>query len=101
MVDNKSIMKQLTELERCLNHYNQHNFYTDEAIVVCSIIDKLLQSRKDFNRNLKHKKEKFSFETLAMSLPLEEEIRMQGKKDNQILEKYKDSTTKVHVIEER
>ena len=44
MVDHKHVMEQFAKLERFLNHYNEHNLYIDEAIIECSIIDKLLSS---------------------------------------------------------
>ncbi|XP_071905875.1 uncharacterized protein [Coffea arabica] len=101
MVDSKSVMEQFSEIEGLLNHFTQHNLQINEAIIVCSIIDKLPPSWKDFKRDLKHKKEDISLEILAKSLRVKEEIHMQEKKNTQILEENKDSTSKVHVIEER
>nr|XP_027123116.1 uncharacterized protein LOC113739901 [Coffea arabica] len=55
----------------------------------------------NFKKDIKHKKEDISLEVLAKSLRVEEKIRMQEKKDTQILDENKDFTSKVHVIEER
>nr|XP_027090541.1 uncharacterized protein LOC113711581 [Coffea arabica] len=55
MVDSKSVMEQFSEIERLLTHFTQRNLHMDEAIIVCSIIDKLPLSWKDFKRDLKHK----------------------------------------------
>ncbi|XP_071916998.1 uncharacterized protein [Coffea arabica] len=101
LVDCRSVMEQFSEIERLLNHFTQHNLHMDKALIVCSIIYKLSLSWKDFKRDLKHKKEDISLEILAKSFRVEEEIRMQEKKDTQILEENKNSTLKVHVIEER
>lgn len=73
MVDNKSVMEQLYEIERILNNYKQHNMNMDETIIVSSIIDKLPPSWKDFKRTMKHKKEDISLEQLGNHLRLEEE----------------------------
>lgn len=51
MVDDKSLMEQLYEIERILNNYKQHNMNMDETIIVSSIIDKLPPSWKDFKRS--------------------------------------------------
>lgn len=77
MVDNKSVMEQLYEIERILNNYKQHNMNMDETIIVSSIIDKLPPSWKDFKRTMKHKKEDISLEQLGNHLRLEEEYRKQ------------------------
>ncbi|XP_039686017.1 uncharacterized protein [Medicago truncatula] len=77
MVDHKSVMEQLYEIERILNNYKQHNMNMDETIIVSSIIDKLPPSWKNFKRTMKHKKEDISLEQLGNHLRLEEEYRKQ------------------------
>jgi hypothetical protein len=94
MVDNKSVMEQLYEIERILNNYKQHNMNMDETIIVSSIIDKLPPSWKDFKRTMKHKKEDISLEQLGNHLRLEEEYRKQEGIKNHVTQE------KVHVMEE-
>jgi len=73
IVNDKSLMEQLYEIERILNNYKQHNMNMDETIIVSSIIDKHPPSWKDFKRTMKHKKEDISLEQLRNHLRLEEE----------------------------
>ena len=47
MIGNKSIMKQLHELEY-INSYKLHNIYVNEIVIMSSIIDQLPPSWKDF-----------------------------------------------------
>ena len=77
MVDGKSIMEQMHEIENILSHFKQHNMHMDETIIVSSIIDKLPPSWKDFKRSLKHRKDDISLEQLGNNLRLEEEYRKQ------------------------
>ena len=41
MVEERSILDQLREIQRILSHFKQHNMHMDETIVVSSIVDKL------------------------------------------------------------
>ncbi|XP_073225656.1 uncharacterized protein [Cicer arietinum] len=94
MVDSKSVMEQMHEIERILNNYKQHKMHMDETIIVSSIIDKLPPSWKDFKKSMKHKKEDISLEQLGNHLRLEEEYRKQDDTKNQF------SHEKVHTIDE-
>ncbi|KAL3534519.1 hypothetical protein ACH5RR_002980 [Cinchona calisaya] len=75
MIDGKSMIKQLSEIDRILNNIKQHNLNIDESIIVSSMIDKLPPSWRDVKRNLKYKKEELSLENLANHLRLEEEMK--------------------------
>ena len=75
MVDNRSVIEQLREIERMLNQFKQYDMKIDETVNVSSIIDKLPPSWKDFKRSLKHKKEDITLEALANHLRIEEEYR--------------------------
>ncbi|XP_004510276.1 uncharacterized protein [Cicer arietinum] len=77
MVDNKSVMEQMHEIESILNNYKQHQMHMDETIIICCIIDKLSPSWKDFKKSMKHKKDDISFEQLGNQLRLAEEYRKQ------------------------
>ncbi|XP_039140459.1 uncharacterized protein LOC120277669 [Dioscorea cayenensis subsp. rotundata] len=95
MIDGKSIMEQMHEIEHILNNFKQHNMHMDESIIVSSIIDKLPPLWKNFKKNLKHKKEDISLEQLGNHLRLEEEYRKQD--DTKDIKAHE----KVHVLEER
>ncbi|XP_028762333.1 uncharacterized protein LOC114720797 [Neltuma alba] len=94
MLDGKSIMEQMHEIEHILNNFNQHKMHMDESIIVSSIIDKLSPSWKDFKKSFKHKKEDISLEQLGNYLRLEDEYRKQN------TEKKANTQEKVHVVEE-
>nr|XP_004514701.1 uncharacterized protein LOC101509817 [Cicer arietinum] len=81
MVDSKSVMEQMHEIERILNNYKQHKMHMDETIIVSSIIDKLPPSWKDFKKSMKHKKEDISLEQLGNHLRLEEEFLKKKNKE--------------------
>ncbi len=75
MVDGRSVIEQLHELEHILNTFVQRNMNMDKVIIVSSIIDKLPPSWRDFKRSWKHKKEDISFEDVANHFRVEEEYR--------------------------
>ncbi|XP_072064343.1 uncharacterized protein [Arachis hypogaea] len=77
MVDGRSVMEQLHEIERILNNFKQHNMHMDDIIIVSSIVDKLPPSWKEFKRTMKHRKDDISREQLSNHLHLEEEYRKQ------------------------
>ncbi|XP_073220042.1 uncharacterized protein [Cicer arietinum] len=83
MVDNKSIMEQMHEIERILNNYKQHQMHMDETIIVSCIIDKLPPPWKDLKKSMKHKKNDISLKQLGNHLHLEEEYRKQEDTKNQ------------------
>ncbi|KAF7821185.1 uncharacterized protein G2W53_026640 [Senna tora] len=94
MINGKSIMDQMHEIEHILNNFKQHDMHMDESIIVSSIIDKLPSSWKDLKKKLKHKKEDISLEQLGNHLRLEEEYRKQD------AEKETNVQEKVHMVEE-
>ncbi|XLR35191.1 hypothetical protein S83_063091 [Arachis hypogaea] len=77
MVDGRSVMEQLHEIERILNNFKQHNMHMDDTIIVSSIIDKLPPSWKEFKRTMKHRKDDVSLEKLSNHFRLKEEYRKQ------------------------
>ncbi|WRX18299.1 hypothetical protein QQP08_010786 [Theobroma cacao] len=105
MVDNRSVIEQLHELEHILNSFKQYGLKMDEAIVVSSIIDKILPSWRDIKKTLKHKKEDMSLEDLGNHLQIEEDYRKQEEVKQD--EKEKDSneknleTSKVQMMEHK
>jgi len=72
MVERRSVLDQLHEIQRILSHFKQHKMHMDETIIVSSIVDKLPPLRK----TLKYKKEEISLEKLANRLRLEEQLRV-------------------------
>ncbi|XP_017970429.1 PREDICTED: uncharacterized protein LOC108660681 [Theobroma cacao] len=77
MVDNRSVMEQLHELERILNTFKQYGLKMDEVIVVSLVIDKLPPSWRDTKKTLKHKKEDMSLEDLGNHLRIKEDYHKQ------------------------
>jgi len=41
MVEERSVLNQLHEIQRILNHFKQHKMHMDESIILSSIVDKL------------------------------------------------------------
>ena len=91
MVDNKSVIDQLHEIQHILNQFKIQNMNMDESIVVSSVIDKLPPLWKDYKKELKHKIEEITLEQLAQHLRVEEETRRH---------EIKNDSSKVHVVEE-
>jgi len=91
MVEERSVLDQLHEIQRILSHFKQHKMHMDESIIVSYIVDKLPPSWKDTKITLKHKKEDMSLEDLANHLRIKENLRLQ--------EDTKEHVSKVHVIE--
>uniref|UniRef100_A0A7C8YYZ5 Zinc finger, CCHC-type n=1 Tax=Opuntia streptacantha TaxID=393608 RepID=A0A7C8YYZ5_OPUST len=92
MVEKRSVLDQLHDIQRILSHFKQHNMHMDETIIVSSILDKLPPSWKDTKRTLKHKKEDMTLEDLANHLRIEEELHLQVES--------KEHVSKIHVIED-
>ena len=94
MVDNKSVIDQLHEMQHILNQFKIKNMNMDESIVVSSVIDKLPPSWKDYKKTLKHQTEELTLEQLAVHFTVEEQTRRQEK------EELGAGASKVHVVEE-
>lgn len=94
MVDNKSVIDQLHDIQHILNQFKIKNMNMDESIVVSSVIDKLPPSWKDYKKSLKHQTEDLTLEQLAVHLTVEEQTRRQEK------EELGAGASKVHVVEE-
>ena len=50
MVEEHSVLDQLHEIQRILNHFKQHKMHMDETIIVSSIVDKLLPLGKTLKK---------------------------------------------------
>jgi len=92
IVEGRSVLDQLHEIQRILSHYKQHKMHMDETIIVSSTMDKLPPFWKDTKRILKHKKEEMSLKELANHLRIEEELHVQDESNEHV--------SKIHVIED-
>ena len=68
MLDNRPAMDQFHELQCMYNNMKVHDITMDEIYIVSSIIDKLLNTKRDVKHVLKHKKEEITLSKLAHHL---------------------------------
>nr|KAJ0202827.1 hypothetical protein LSAT_V11C500278000 [Lactuca sativa] len=80
MVDDKSIMEQVHELQVMVNKLNALTISLPELFQVGAIIAKLPPSWKDFSKRMMHKSEDYSLDDLMKHLRIEEETRIRDKK---------------------
>nr|KAJ0204663.1 hypothetical protein LSAT_V11C500280120 [Lactuca sativa] len=80
MVDDKSIMEQVHELQVMVNKLNALTISLSELFQVGAIIAKLPPSWKDFSKRMMHKFEDYSLDDLMKHLHIEEETRIRDKK---------------------
>nr|KAJ0225474.1 hypothetical protein LSAT_V11C100003670 [Lactuca sativa] len=80
MVDDKSIMEQVHELQVMVNKLNALTISLPELFQVGVIIAKLPPSWKDFSKRMIHKSEDYSLDDLMKHLRIEEETRIRDKK---------------------
>nr|KAJ0201752.1 hypothetical protein LSAT_V11C600334860 [Lactuca sativa] len=80
MVDDKSIMEQVHELQVMLNKLNALSISLPEFFQVGAIIAKLPPSWKDFSKRMMHKSEDYSLDDLMKHLRIEEETRIRDKR---------------------
>nr|KAJ0188051.1 hypothetical protein LSAT_V11C900477710 [Lactuca sativa] len=79
MVDDKSIIEQVHELQVMVNKLNALSISFPELFQVGAIIAKLPPSWKDFSKRMMHKFEDYSLDDLMKHLRIEEETRIRDK----------------------
>ncbi|XP_052624872.1 uncharacterized protein LOC128132378 [Lactuca sativa] len=80
MVDDKSIMEQVHELQVMVNKLNALTVSLPELFQVGAIIAKLPPSWKDLSKRMMHKSEDYSLDDLMKHLRIEEETRIRDKR---------------------
>ncbi|XP_060195222.1 uncharacterized protein LOC132624461 [Lycium barbarum] len=82
MVDNKSIMSQVQELQVITHDLLVEGMVVNGAFQVAAFIEKLPPLWKDFKNYLKHKRKEMTLEDLIVQLRIEEDNRSAEKKAN-------------------
>ncbi|OMO79433.1 Zinc finger, CCHC-type [Corchorus olitorius] len=77
MVEIKFVTEQAHDLQMLANDVRHEGIKVDEQMEFAAIIDKLLDSWKEFGKVLRHKQKKLFIESLIMPLRVEEEHRKQ------------------------
>ncbi|XP_020242803.1 uncharacterized protein LOC109821020 [Asparagus officinalis] len=80
MVDDKSVLEQVYELEVLVNKIHVLKIVLPESFQVAAIIAKLPSTWKDYSKKLMHKTEDISLEQLQKNLRIEEESRLRDSK---------------------
>ncbi|XP_020247984.1 uncharacterized protein LOC109825547 [Asparagus officinalis] len=93
MVDDKSVLEQVHELEVLVNKIHVLKIVLPESFQVAAIIAKLPSTWKDYSKKLLHKTEDISLEQLQKNLRIEEESRIRDSKNSV------QSDCKVHTVE--
>ncbi|ERN06819.1 hypothetical protein AMTR_s00005p00215710 [Amborella trichopoda] len=94
ITEEKLILAQIHAFQIIANELASNGIKFDELFHVGAIIDKLPPSWKDYPNSLMHKSEDFSLEQLMIHLRIEEETRLQDKKD------YKSQmVVRAHIVE--
>ena len=93
MVDDKSVLEQVHELEVLVNKIHVLKIVLPESFQVAAIIAKLPSTWKDYSKKLMHKTEDISLEQLQKNLRIEEESRIRDSKNSV------QSDCKVHTVE--
>ena len=72
MVDSKTVVSQVQELQVILHEIHAEGMMLSETFQVAAIIKKLPLAWKDFKNYLKHKRKEMSIEDLVIRLRIEE-----------------------------
>jgi len=94
MVDSKTVISQVQELQLIYHEIFSRKMELSESFQVAVLIEKLPPSWKDFNNYLKHTRKEIGLEDLIVRLRIEEDNRMLEKKTVNPIE------SKAHVVEE-
>ena len=95
MVDSKTVLSQVQELQVVVHDIHAEGMTLSETFQVAAFIEKLPPSWRDFKNYLKHKRNESSLEDLIVRLRVEEDNRLSEKKVGKNLE-----VSKVNVVEE-
>ncbi|XP_070054945.1 uncharacterized protein [Nicotiana tomentosiformis] len=76
MVDSKSVITQVQELQVIIHDLLSEGLVINEAFQVAAMIEKLSPLWKDFKNYLKHKRKKMSLEDLIVWLRIEEDNKV-------------------------
>jgi hypothetical protein len=93
MVDSKTVINQVQELQIMLHDIHAEGMQICETFQVASIIEKLPPVWVDFKNYLKHKRKEMSIEDLIVRLRIEEDNKLAQKKD------YVPTSEKANVVE--
>ncbi|GJW80273.1 retrovirus-related pol polyprotein from transposon TNT 1-94 [Tanacetum coccineum] len=86
MNDAKPVVKQVEELQIIVHEMEVEGMGINSNFLVCSIIEKLPQSWKNFKLYLKHLTDDMSFEQLVLKIRVEEDNKMIEKADANSIE---------------
>ncbi|KZV25402.1 hypothetical protein F511_07286 [Dorcoceras hygrometricum] len=75
MVDSKSVMSQVQEMQLILHDLHAEGMEMSESFQVAAVIEKLPPLWKDFKNYLKHKRKEMGLEDLIIKLRIEEDNR--------------------------
>ncbi|XP_071725440.1 uncharacterized protein [Rutidosis leptorrhynchoides] len=93
MIDSKTVMSQVQDLELLLHDIHSEGMKMCESLQVASIIEKLSPGWVDFKNYLKHKKKEMTVEDLIVRLRIEEDNKLALKNT------YSNYSSKANVIE--
>lgn len=80
MVDSKTVISQVQELQVILHDIHAENMSVSESFQVAAIIEKLPPMWRDFKNYLKHKRKEMNIEELVVRLRIEEDNRSSEKR---------------------
>jgi hypothetical protein len=79
MLDSKTVISQVQELQLILHEIHAEGMTLSESFQVATIIEKLPSSWKEFKNYLKHKRKEMKLEDLIVRLRIEEDNRTSEK----------------------
>ncbi|PKI39225.1 hypothetical protein CRG98_040384, partial [Punica granatum] len=79
MVDSRTVMSQVQELQVLLHEIQAEGMALSESFQVAVVIEKLPSGWKDFKNYLKHKRKEMTMEDLVVKLRIEEDNKNSGK----------------------